>query len=180
MAKMTAKDERFVAEYLACLDPKEAALKAGFSLSMANSKAYQWVSSSKAKPLVFAAIRAGFQKTAAKLEVTSENVINELRKLGFSDIRKAVRWRNSEVAETTDKGKTITVRPSVEFIDSDQIDDDTAGAISEVSVGANGQLKMKFYDKRAALVDLGKVTGVFADGVDVTIPVKFTIEKAGK
>ena len=54
---------------------------------------------------------------------------------------------------------------AVELIDSDQLDGDTAFAISEVSQGPNGT-RIKFNDKRAALVDLGKHLGMFKDIVE--------------
>ena len=56
----------------------------------------------------------------------------------------------------------------VELIDSDVIDDDPAAAISEISQTDKGGLKVKFHDKRAALVDLGRHLGLFTDKVDVT------------
>ena len=42
--KIGAREKRFIDEYLVDLDPKRAAIEAGYSKSVAASKAYQWVS----------------------------------------------------------------------------------------------------------------------------------------
>jgi len=56
----------------------------------------------------------------------------------------------------------------VELVDSDQIDDDTAAAIAEISQTDKGGLKVKLHDKRAALVDIGRHLGLFKDRVELT------------
>jgi phage terminase small subunit len=50
---LDARESRFVDEYLIDLDTERAALAAGYSPSMAKSKAYQWVSNGKVKNHVF-------------------------------------------------------------------------------------------------------------------------------
>ena len=55
--QLNDKERVFVDEYLVDTDPKRAALAAGYSATMAASKAYQWVSNSKVKPHVYAAIQ---------------------------------------------------------------------------------------------------------------------------
>jgi phage terminase small subunit len=101
--------------------------------------------------------------------VTLENVIGELAKIGFSDIRKLIRWSSNltEVGEDVDSGEPI-VRAfnNVALIDSDKLDDATAAAISEVSQTKDGALKVKMYDKKGALVDLGRHLGAFKDKVE--------------
>ncbi|MDL2401582.1 terminase small subunit [Rhizobium mayense] len=49
--RLTHREIRFVREYLIDLDPKRAAIEAGYSKTVAASKAYQWVSNGKVKPL---------------------------------------------------------------------------------------------------------------------------------
>jgi phage terminase small subunit len=58
------------------------------------------------------------------------------------------------------------------------LDDDTAAAISEVSQGKDGQIKLKFYDKRAALETLGRHLGMFKDTLEIGGTVSFIIEGA--
>jgi hypothetical protein len=50
-------------------------------------------------------MRAG----AERAEVTVEQVVRELKLLGFSDIRKVVSWRN-ELVTRTEKGETLPLR----------------------------------------------------------------------
>ncbi len=111
------------------------------------------------------------EAAATKVGVTVERVMGELAKIGFSDIRQAVAWRANatQISEDPETGEPkIVAHNEVVLIDSDKIDDATAGAISEISQTAQGGIKIKFHDKRAALVDLGKHLGMFKEKVEVT------------
>ena len=107
-------------------------------------------------------MRAG----AERAEVTVEQVVRELKLLGFSDIRKVVRWRN-ELVTRTEKGEdgepVMVPMPRVTIVDADKISDEAAAAIAEVSQNANGSLRIKMHDKHAALVSIGKHLGMFTD-----------------
>jgi hypothetical protein len=96
-------------------------------------------------------MRAG----AERAEVTVEQVVRELKLLGFSDIRKVVSWRN-ELVTRTEKGKdgepVMVVMPRVTIVDADKISDEAAAAVAEVSQTVNGALRVKMHDKHAALV----------------------------
>jgi hypothetical protein len=70
--------------------------------------------------------------------VTVEQVVRELKLLGFSDIRKVVSWRNEMVAredEEAGKGEDGVVRvtrvllPRVSIVPSEEMDPDIAAAI---------------------------------------------------
>lgn len=173
---LDGRERRFVDEYLIDLDANRAALAAGYSKTMAASKAYQWVSSSKAKPHVFMAVEAAQRARAARIGITQDRVIDELRKIGFSDIRKLVKWQGSLVKEedNPDGGEVLVIKNivtnHVQIIDSDTIDDDTAAAIAEISQNATGGIKVKMYDKKSALVDIGKHLGMFTEKHEHTGP----------
>ena len=111
-------------------------------------------------------MRAG----AERAEVTVEQVVRELKLLGFSDIRKVVSWRN-ELVTRTEKGEdgepVMVPMPRVTIVDADKISDEAAAAIAEVSQNANGSLRIKMHDKHAALVSIGKHLGMFTDRVQV-------------
>ena len=109
-------------------------------------------------------MRAG----AERAEVTVEQVVRELKLLGFSDIRKVVSWRN-ELVTRTEKGKDgePVLMPRVTIVDADKISDEAAAAIAEVSQNANGSLRIKMHDKHAALVSIGKHLGMFTDIVQM-------------
>jgi phage terminase small subunit len=109
-------------------------------------------------------------RAAEKTGVSIEKVLSELAKIGFSDIRKAVKWRSSPSADQ-DALSCSSRNPAsniVEIISSDEIDDVTAAAIAEISQNEKGSLKIKLHDKRAALVDLGRHLGMFKEKVEVT------------
>lgn len=81
---------------------------------------------------------------AERTEVTVGQVITELARIGFADIRNAVEWGGV----------------SVQLKDSNELDEATAAAISEVALTQSG-LKIKLHDKLSALEKLGKHLGMF-------------------
>jgi hypothetical protein len=85
-------------------------------------------------------MRAG----AERAEVTVEQVVRELKLIGFSDIRKVVSWRN-ELVTRTEKGKDgePVLMPRVTIVDADKISDEAAAAVAEVSQTVNGALRVK-------------------------------------
>jgi phage terminase small subunit len=109
-------------------------------------------------------MRAGAERT----EVTVEQVVRELKLLGFSDIRKVVRWRN-ELVTRTEKGEdgepVKVLMPRVTIVDADKISDEAAAAVAEVWQTVNGALRVKLHDKHAPLVSIGKHLGMFVDRV---------------
>jgi phage terminase small subunit len=111
-------------------------------------------------------MRAG----AERAEVTVEQVVRELKLIGFSDIRKVVSWRN-ELVTRTEKGKdgepVMVLMPRVTIVDADKISDEAAAAVAEVSQTVNGALRVKMHDKHAALVSLGRHLGLFTDHMKV-------------
>jgi phage terminase small subunit len=151
------RHERF-AQFLAQgKDGDEAYELAGFKPNRGNA------SSLKAKQNIQDRVAAILAKSAAKVGITQERVLAELGRIGFSDLRKAVRWGPTQNTITEGENGQPTVGSSgVTIIDSSELDDDTAAAIAEVSQTKEG-VRIKFYDKRAALVDLGKHLGMFKD-----------------
>ena len=78
-------------------------------------------------------------KAAARVEVSIADIMDELRRIGFSDIRKAVKWHGSLIQEVVASGA---------------LDSDTAAAIAEISSSPTGGLRIKFHNKKEALVAL--------------------------
>ena len=111
-------------------------------------------------------MRAG----AERAEVTVEQVVRELKLIGFSDIRKVVSWRN-ELVTRTEKGEdgepVKVLMPRVTIVDADKISDEAAAAVAEVWQTVNGALRVKLHDKHAALVSIGKHLGMFVDRVQI-------------
>lgn len=118
-------------------------------------------------PKVSAAITRERREVSKRTGITPESVVSELAKLGFSDIRKAITRRSNvpETGEEDEDGVAATrVTNEVTLRNSDDIDDATAAAITEISQTKDGALKVKLADKRAALVDIGRHLGMFRTG----------------
>jgi phage terminase small subunit len=115
------------------------------------------------------------ERAIERLAISKERVLSELAKIGFSDIRKAVRWKSALVTEedNPDGGEVLVIKTVVtnlvEIVPSDEIDDATAAAISQVAQNINGGVTVKLHDKRAALVDIGRHLGMFPTKVDMKV-----------
>jgi len=79
---LTPKQERFVAEYLIDLNATQAAIRAGYSEKTAQQQSSRLL----LNVVVQEAIAKGQNKTAAKLEITKERIVEELAKIGFSNM----------------------------------------------------------------------------------------------
>ena len=159
---LNAKQRRFVDEYLIDLNATQAAIRAGYSQKTAAVIGAQ----NLIKLNIQAALSERMKDREKRTEITQDMVLKELAKIGFSDIRNAVKWGSSVPMEHPDSGEMVMVH-GLAMIASDEIDDVTAAAIAEVSEGRQG-LKVKFHDKRAALVDIGRHLGMFKDKVELT------------
>lgn len=76
-------------------------------------------------------------------------VLHELAKIGFSDIRKVVRWGERQVGMVDGEGdgpEEMVPYHGLALIDSTEVDDSTA-AIAEVSQGRDG-LKLSCTTRR--------------------------------
>ena len=159
---LNAKQRRFVDEYLIDLNATQAAIRAGYSAKRASEIAYQLLQKTTVQEYL-SKRRAELEK---RTEITQERVLAELAKIGFSDIRKAVKWGEGIAVTDAESGLSVVVN-GVSLIASESLDEATAASISEVSQTAQG-LKVKMHDKRAALVDIGRHLGMFKDKVEVT------------
>lgn len=118
----------------------EAATRAGYS-SHANNAC---VKLKKRFPEIIDEVRRRRAILAKKVELNQESVIIELARIGFANIGKIITW--------------VDGKPTI--ADSDLIDEDTMAAVQEIGVDKDGAMKLKMYDKKGALVDLGKFLGM--------------------
>lgn len=153
---LTPKQRRFVDEYLIDLNATQAAIRAKYSAKTAQEQGARLLSNVMVQREIQARMKAREQRT----EITQDRVLRELAKIGFSDIRKAVKWGETELRVAEGEEGELMPFHGLALLGSDQIDDDTAAAISEVSEGREG-LKVKFHDKKGALVEMGRHLGLF-------------------
>lgn len=168
--ELTPKQRAFVREYLIDLNATQAAIRAGYS----EKTAYSIGEENLRKPEIAAAIETAMKNRAERTDITADRILKELAKIGFADIRKAIKWQGTLVTEedNSDGGDTLVIKNvvtnNVTLISSEEIDDETAAAISEISQNSTGGIKLKLHDKRAALVDMGKHLGMFTEKVQLS------------
>ena len=85
--ELTGKQQNFVNEYLIDLNATAAAKRAGYSEKSATELGYETLT----KPHVAAEIAKRRQRMIEKLEITQEMIVQELAKIGFSDVGGFVR-----------------------------------------------------------------------------------------
>jgi phage terminase small subunit len=168
--ELTPKQRAFVREYLIDLNATQAAIRAGYAEVSASAEGSRLLGNVK----VAAAVEAAMKSRAERTEITADRVLKELAKIGFADIRKAVKWQSAMITEedNPDGGDIAVIKTvvtnTVQMVASDELDDETAAAIAEVSQNTTGGVKIKLHDKRAALVDIGRHLGMFKDRVEHT------------
>ena len=141
MAKLSDKQQRFVDEYLVDLNATQAAKRAGYAEP--NKQGPRLLVNVGIKD----AIDRAKAKRDARTELTQDRVVEELAKIGFSDIRNVVQWGRNPSENAESSGDNLY---PVSLVPSEQISDDTAATVSEVSLTQAG-VKVKMYDKMAAL-----------------------------
>jgi phage terminase small subunit len=163
-----ARHERFAQELAKGKSATQAYIAAGFEPHRQN--AARLMTNDDIADRVEELLAAG----ARRAEITVERVLREYARIGFADIRRAVQWHalQSETGEEDEDGvpSTRTVNEVV-LVDSDEIDRDTALAISEIAQTKDG-LKVKFHDKKGALDSIARHLGMFVDRSEVTQTVR--------
>ena len=81
-SRLTAKQTRFVAEYLIDLNATQAAIRAGYSLKTAAHTAMEQLQ----KPAVNGALQKAMAKREHRTEIKQDDVLREIACLSFSDI----------------------------------------------------------------------------------------------
>lgn len=79
---LTEKQELFVREYLVDLNATQAAIRAGYSEKTAHSQGQRLLKNVEVQK----AIDAAKEKRAERVEVTADEVLRELKRIGMSDI----------------------------------------------------------------------------------------------
>lgn len=142
----------FVAEYLATLSiPKTAA-----KMKMTTNMVKQWLLANGPRPNVAFAIKDAVQQRINRLQITPDRILAELAKIGFSNAM--------DYMSLDEYGQP--------YIDLSALNRDSAAAIQEFTVseykegrGEDArevkQIKIKLYDKKGALIALGKQVGLF-------------------
>ena len=151
--RITERARRFAAEYLVDFNAKEAAIRAGYSPRCAKQTAYKMLR----WPAVAALVDASKARARARVDATVDDIVDELRRVGFADIRTFF----------DAQGRLLPI---------DQLSPDAASALASVEVvtrrvpGGDATdveyvAKIRSWDKVHALELLGKRLGLFPDRV---------------
>jgi phage terminase small subunit len=145
-ARLAARERRFIDEYLVDLDPRQAAIRAGYRHAQAVDMAAQLLR----RPDIVAEIDAEMRRRREKLQVTADRVLQEYAHIAFADLRNFFDWGP----------KGVALRPKAALSDAD------AAALAGVELPAsNGRgAKLRFHDKKAALDALARHLGLFKAG----------------
>ena len=155
MPRLTARQARFVEEYLVDLNAAAAARRAGYNAKRSEVIGYE----NLIKPDIRSAIEAAQRERSARTGITADRVVQEIARVALASLRDVMSW-DEEGA-----------RP----IPSEQLSPDAAAAIAEISdtrTERGGTLKVKLHNKVAALEQLAKHVGLYggkADGETIVI-----------
>ena len=144
--KLTPKRRAFVSEYLKDLNATQAATRAGYSAHTAGRTGYDLLKI----PEIQVEIEREQKRLAEKNDITAERVLEEYRRLAFSDIM--------SVAPVS--GGSVMIK------DTSELTPEQRAAVSEVTETKDG-LRVKFHSKTAALDSLAKHLNLFNEKMQV-------------
>jgi phage terminase small subunit len=155
---LTAMESRFCTHYLQTGNGTLSAMRAGYAPSCAKQRA----SENLQKPKIQLKLDQMRQALAVDAQLTVKDIIAELKKVGFSNMM--------DYMAVDEDGK-----PNV---DLSMLTRDQAAALSETNtermIGKDGtasvRSKVKTHNKIDALVNLGKIFGLFNDKVEHSGP----------
>ena len=144
--KLSTKQQRFVDEYCVDFNGTQAAIRAGYSVKTANAQAARLLANVNIKK----ALEEKKTEIAEESKLKASDVIDELRKIAFSDITQVMSFSAS-------KAKIKSSR---------KLSEDAKKIVASVSQTQAG-LTVKLHDKVKALELLGRYLNLFTDRVEV-------------
>lgn len=148
MAGLTAKQQRFVEEYICDLNATQAAIRAGYSAKNADKIGSELLGKTRVREALQAVQAARSKRT----EITADRVLEQLAKIAFADIKDVVKFGPH--------GVTI--------VDCEQVDGTILAEISETRTEAGGSQKVKLNDRMKALELIGRHLGMYTDKLEHT------------
>lgn len=158
---LTAKQRRFVDEYLVDLNATQAAIRAGYKRTSAEAQGHE----NLRKPEIAAEIQKHQAQRALRTGITQDRVLRELARIAFGDARRLLTWRGSVVV----------------LNDSSTLTDDDAATVAKVKKTRDG-VSIEMHDKLRALELIGRHLGTFKEGAgdggdDLPMPARVAVER---
>jgi phage terminase small subunit len=162
--KRSKREEVFAREYLVDLNGKRAAIAAGYSESTAEAQASRLLRKSKVKALIAKLTEKKFEK----LDLSAERILQELARLGFSNMLDYLAPQDGTLV-----------------LDFSKLTREQAAAIQEIredKTGGTGdgerkqilRTTFKLADKTRALQLLGQYRKLFTEKVELDATTNFT------
>jgi phage terminase small subunit len=153
--EVTPKQERFIAEYLIDLNATQAAIRAGYSPKTAASQGERLLRNAE----IQATVSAKQSQQLARADLTATRVLEEMRRLAFSDVRELFDEKgNLRPIHTLTPEQSACISGLEVIIKNAKAGD---GATDTVH-------KVKVWDKPKVLDMLGKHFGILTEQVQHT------------
>ena len=148
---LTAKQKRFVEEYMIDLNGAAAAIRAGYSAKSAR----QIGAENLTKPDLRARIDEAMAERSRRTGINADVVIRELARIGLLNAGKVVNFSDATVKDTAAEDDLAAIASlKVKTSETDQ--------------GTTVEREVKFHDKNKALELLGRHLGMFNDKLQVS------------
>ena len=158
MAKLNAKQQRFVEEYLIDLNATQAAIRAGYSVNSARDIGCENLT----KPNIQEAIAKAVAERSKRTGINQDRVVLELAKMAFVNIDDVIDVKTGAVNENASKDDLACIQ-SIKY------------KVSEGASGKSVEREVKLYDKKSNLELLGKHLGMWNDKIDLNVSLPVVI-----
>ena len=158
--KLTAKQVRFVDEYLVDFNATQAAIRAGYKAKTAHVIGAE----NLRKPKIAEEIARRQKDLQKRTEVSQDRVVKELARIAFANIADYIHVETQ--TRTKDDGTEVTYQ-TVMFSETQELSADQRAALAVVKQSVNG-FELKLHDKIKALELLGRHIGMFNDKLSLS------------
>ena len=159
MAKLTAKQQRFVDEYLIDLNATQAAIRAGYKKSeYTDTNANKLLENTRIAEEIDKAMAERSKRTG----INQDRVLLELAKMAFVNIDDVVDVKTGKVKESASRDDLACIQ-SIKY------------KMTEGVSGISVEREVKIADKKANLELIGKHLGMFKDKVEMDVDMELNI-----
>ena len=149
MAKLTAKQQLFVDEYLIDLNATQAAIRAGYSVNNADKIGSELLG----KTRVSEAVAERMAERSRRTGVNQDRVLRELARIAFANAIDMINTKDATLKETASEDETAAIQ-----------------SVKVKTFGEDGiEREIKMADKIKALELLGKHLGMYQNNVNVSV-----------
>ena len=143
--QITPQQELFVRQYVLDLNATKAVLRSGYAKKNARQQGSYLLS----KPDIQAAIKARLERRFEKVDIKTDEVLRQIRRLAFANLEGVIEIRNGRtyIADTTSLTK------------------DQMACISEIKETAEG-IQVKLISREKMIELLGRHMGMFMDKLE--------------